>query len=104
MTKKTTKINQIIGRKIYKFAKTKFTGIEGASTRKITAKINKIYPSLNVSYSTVNRYLNKHFKKPIRAKVTFKLTDDNRGARRSFCDYLLNEIKVSGRDIFFTDE
>ena len=47
--------------------------------------------------------LRKAFKRLRRARTTFKLTDINKDSRKRFANYII-ENRITGRDIFFTDE
>lgn len=100
--KRKGKLSFEVKRFIYKQAKDKFTGIEHASSRKLANRVNRKF-KLDVCHSTINNYLRKAFKRPRRARTTFKLTDINKDSRKRFAAYIL-ENNIKGRDIFFTDE
>ena len=100
--KRKSKLSFEIKRYIFKQAKDKYTGIEHASSRKIANRVNKKF-KIHVCHSTVNNYLRKVFRKPRRARTTFKLTENNKDVRKEFVRYILkNSIKRN--EIYFTNE
>jgi transposase len=102
--KRSSKLTLSMKRMIFRLACNKFTGNEEASSRKITSKLLRRFPDVRVSHTTVNRHLRKVLSKPRRSKVTFKLTDLNKGARRVFADYVINDLNIKGENVFWTDE
>ena len=97
-TKKTRKIKKFLVR----LAKNKFTGIEGASSRKIAKKIDKKF-GIKVSHTTVNTWLNDTVGKPKKATTTFLIKKNNKQRRMDFANMIL-EKKITGKQIFFTEE
>jgi transposase len=85
------------------WAEGKSTGVDMASSRKITRKLNFKFKNLSVSHMTVNRTLNKILTKPRKLRKVFYLNDDHLQQRKDFCEYILEE-GIKGEDIFFTDE
>lgn len=100
--KRKTKMTKEIKIFLIKNAKNKFTGINNASSRKLSIKIKKKF-NINISYGTINIWLSKLFKKPIKAKKTFFLRKKDKKRRLEFAE-MLNQKNISGKDIFFTDE
>jgi hypothetical protein len=80
----------------------KFTGVDGASSRKMAAKLRARF-RIRVSHSTVNKTLNSILSKPINAGSTFILTPENKMERVEFIKWI-KENNIRGRDILFTDE
>ena len=97
-TKKTRKIKKFLVR----LAKNKFTGIENASSRKIAKKINKKF-GIQISHATANTWLNDEVGKPKKATTTFLIKKKNKQRRMDFAKMIL-EKKITGDQIFFTDE
>ena len=85
-----------------KRCKNKFTGINKASSRRLSKELKR-YFNIVVSHSTVNSWLKKIFKSPIKATKTFLLRNKDKKRRIEFAKMIL-EKKISGRNIFFTDE
>ena len=83
-------------------AKNKFTGINNASCRKLAILISRKF-KIKVSFVTVNNWLKKILKSPIKAKKTFFLRDKDKDRRVDFKE-MIKEKKIEGKDIFFTDE
>ena len=83
-------------------AKNKFTGIDNASSRKIALLVSKKF-KIKVSFVTINNWLRKLLRRPIRAKKTFLLRDKDKNKRIKFKDMIM-EKKIKGKNIFFTDE
>jgi transposase len=100
--KRKSKINQIIKRYSIKKTKNKFTGIEGASSRKLASKIRKKF-LIKICHSTVNNCLKKIFGKPKRATKTFYLRKKDKEKRIKFGKMII-EKGIKGKEIFFTDE
>jgi transposase len=100
---KTRKINREKKAYIRELASDKFTGSEKASSREITRKLKIRYKDLKISFQTVNTCLKNILSKPRKAGKTFLMTENNRGQRRIFADYV-TENNITGRDILFTDE
>mgnify|MGYP006372178767 FL=1 len=100
--KKPYKFNRYIKSYIIKEAGNKLTGIQFASSKDMTEKINTKFKT-NLSKTTVSRYLKKVLSKAYKIKKSFVLTEDNIKKRYDFCKTLI-ENKISGKDIFFTDE
>ena len=92
--KRKSKVKKHIRSFIYKLAADKYSGIEKASTRVIANKVKRKF-RIEISHMTISLLLRKMLMKPLRAKKTFKLTEDNKGARRFFCDYV-NENDIRG--------
>jgi DNA-binding transcriptional regulator YhcF (GntR family) len=90
-----------------KLADGKSTGKDQASSRIIARELIKRFKNplkpFSIHPSTVNKTLNTILSKPRSIRDSFKLTDINKGQRRSFCDYI-NKNQIEGRHIFFTDE
>ena len=103
-TKRTrkTKMKKSIKNFLINKAKNKFTGIDNASRRKLAALISKKF-KIKVSFVTVNNWLRKLLKRPIKAKKTFLLRDRDKNKRVKFKE-MINEKKLKGKNIFFTDE
>jgi len=99
---KKTKLNQKYLNIIREWAEGKSTGIEMASSRKITRKLEHKY-KVKVCHSTVNKALNSMLSRPRKVRKVFFLNDDHLQQRKDFCDYLLEE-GITGEGIFFTDE
>ena len=68
--KRKTKMTKEIKIFLIKNAKNKFTGINNASSRKLSIKIKKKF-NINISYGTINIWLSKLFKKPINKSPIF---------------------------------
>ena len=100
--KRKTKLSKNIKNFLLKKASNKFTGVNKASSRKLAGEIQRKF-NINVSHATINIWLRKLLKKPIRAKKTFYLKKKDKNRRIDFYD-MIKEEKISGRDIFFTDE
>ena len=58
---------------------------------------------MSVSHVTINNWLRKLLKRPIKAKKTFFLRQKDKNRRLEFLD-MIKEKNLSGKDIFFTDE
>ena len=97
-----TKMTKSIKNFLLKKAANKFTGINNASTRKISSEIKKKF-GIYVSHGTINLWLRKLLKKPIKAKKTFYLRQKDKKRRLEFIN-VIKQKKISGKDIFFTDE
>lgn len=100
--KRRNKMSKDIKNFIIKKARNKFTGINKASSRKIAFAIKKKF-DVHVSHGTINLWLAKLLKKPIKAKKTFYLRKKDKNRRLEFLNYL-KQNNISGKDIFFTDE
>ena len=100
--KRKSKLGQKAKRFLYKAAANKFTGSEKASSRRLQNKLFSKF-QLKVSHVTVNKCLRKILEKPRRARKTFLLTENNKGQRRSFADYI-EEKCIKGHMLFVTDE
>ena len=83
-------------------AANKYTGINNASCRKLAKQIKYKF-SLDISPVTVNNWLRKLLKKPIKAKTTFLLKEKDKNKRIEFSK-MIKEKKIIGKQIFFTDE
>ena len=100
--KRKTKLSKNIKNFLLKKASNKFTGKNKASSRKIAGEIQRKF-NINVSHATINIWLRKLLKKPIIEKKSFYLEKKDKNRRIDFYD-MIKEEKISGRDIFFTDE
>lgn len=100
--RRKTKMNRKIKNFLIRKTKNKFTGINKASSRKLAREIEKVF-NLNISYRTVTNWLNRVLKKPIKAKKTFLLRERDKKRRIEFAQ-MINDKKISGKNIFFTDE
>ncbi len=91
---------------LYKqFANKRTGGKDSSSIRKVIARANKKFhlkKEKKLSYSTVQRYAKKTFKK-IKYKKIPKLSDEQKKNRKEFGDYIINN-KIDYKNIFFTDE
>jgi len=99
---KTPKINKVIGKFLIQTTENKFTGKDKVSSRRLAIHIKKKFHK-NISYSTINKYLNKSIGKACKANKAFRLTVKNKNDRYNF-GYEIIEDKVKGVEIFFTDE
>jgi transposase len=99
---KSSKVTKDIKRFLVENCQNKFSGIDGASCRKMSAKIAKHF-NVSLSKSTVNTYLNRLIGKPMNAGKTFFLSPENKEVRRNFAQWII-EKDLKGRDIIFTDE
>ena len=97
-TKMTKKIKYFLIQK----AKNKFTGVDNASSRKLANLILKKF-KIKVSFVTINNWLRKILKRPLKAKKTFLLRDKDKNTRLKFKEMIYMK-KIKGKDIFFTDE
>jgi len=100
--KRKSKLSKNIKNFIIKKASNKFTGVNKASTRKLSLEINKEF-NISVSHSTINIWLRKLLKKPIKAKKTFFLRKKDKRRRMEFLE-MIKEKNITGQNIFFTDE
>ena len=91
--------------KIVKSAANKTTSNMGS--RKIASIMNKDFKKkgkgITISKNTVCRYLNEHLGKPRKIRKVFSLTNKKKEERLKFCKKI-KELKIKGKDIFFTDE
>ena len=83
-------------------AKNKFAGIDNASSRKLAILIEKRF-KIKISFVTVNNWLRSLLKKPIKAKKTFLLRERDKIKRNKF-KKMIEDKKIQGKNIFFTDE
>lgn len=97
-TKMTKKIKYFLNRK----AKNKFNGIDNASSRKLANLILTKF-KIKVSFITINNWLRKILKSPLKAKTTFLLRGKDKNIRIKFKE-MISIKKIKGKDIFFTDE
>ena len=87
----------------------KYTGIQQASARQIAYKLNEHFNrglkklQFSLSYSTVNKILNRELSKPRKTRTTFKLRTKDKVSRVSLIQYL-KDNNLGGENIFFTDE
>lgn len=95
-------LNSNIRKFLIKKAANKFTGIDEASSRKLSQEIMNKF-SVYISKTTVNKYLNKILNKPKKATTTFILKEKDKTRRIEFANMILDQ-KISGKSIFFTDE
>ena len=100
--KRKSLMTRMIKNFLIKRCKNKFTGINKASSRRLAKEIRRCF-NLSVSHATINSWLKKIFKAPIKATKTFLLRNKDKKRRIDFAQMLL-EKKISGRNIFFTDE
>ena len=100
--KRPTKMSKIIKNYLIRKAKNQFTGINNASTRKLSQEIKRKF-NIDVSHVTINFWLQKILKKPIKAKKTFYLRNKDKRRRLEFLE-MIKQKNISGKDIFFTDE
>lgn len=100
--KRKIKISKRIKRFLIKKSKNKFTGIEGASSRKLASKIRKKF-SIKICHSTVNNYLKRIYGEPMKAKKTFLLKKKDKAKRVEFAQ-MIKDKGIKGNEIFFTDE
>jgi len=100
--KRKSKLSRDIKRYLLKRARNKYTGIDGASSRKLSIEIRNKF-SLNISKTTINNWLNRLLNKPVKAKKTFILRKKDKDKRIEFANYIINN-NISGKSIFFTDE
>ena len=89
---KKTKLNQKYLNIIKEWAEGKSTGVEMASSRKITRKLEHKY-NVKVCHSTVDKALNSMLSRPRKVRKVFFLNDDHLQQRKDFCDYLLEVIR-----------
>ena len=87
---------------LLKRAANKFSGVNKASSRQLSKDIKKKF-HIDISHGTINLWLKKLLKKPIKAKKTFYLREKDKIRRLEFYD-MIREKNISGKDIFFTDE
>ena len=101
--KRKTKMTREIKNFLIRKCKNKFTGINNASSRKVAKAIKK-YFNIKISHMTINIWLKKIFKNnPIKATKTFYLKKKDKKRRIEFANMIIGK-KISGRQIFFTDE
>jgi hypothetical protein len=93
-----SKMNAKIKKFMVKYAGNKIR----ASSRSIASKIRRRF-RLDVCHTTVNKWLNLTLFRPRRIREAFRLSIENMGSRRFFCDYLM-ENNIKGEEIFFNDE
>ena len=68
--KRTTKMSKNIKNFLIRKAKNQFTGINNASTRKLSQELKRKF-NIDFSHVAINRWLQKIFKKPMKVKKTF---------------------------------
>ena len=100
--KRKSKLSKAIKNFLLKKASNKFTGINKASSRRLNLEIKRKF-NVSVSHVTINNWLRKLLKRPIKAKKTFFLRQKDKNRRLEFLD-MIKEKNLSGKDIFFTDE
>ena len=76
-------------------------------SRKIAILMNKKFKDegrdLTISHMTSCRILNKNLGKPRKIKKVFSINNKKKQERIKYCNKIL-ELKLKGKDIFFTDE
>ena len=76
---------------LLKKAANKFSGVNKASSRQLSKDIKKKF-HIYVSHGTINLWLKKLLKKPIKAKKTFFLREDDKINRLKFYDMIKKKI------------
>jgi len=79
----------------------KFTNI-GGSGRVLAAEVSYLF-DIKISKAAINRRLLKLLNRPLRPIKTFQLLPNHRITRQKFCKFIQDK-KLKGSDIFFTDE
>ena len=100
--KRKNRISRNIKYFLLRNGKNKFSGIDNASCRKLATQIERKL-KVKISFVTVNNWLKKLTKRTIKVKKTFFLKDKDKKNRLKFKE-MINEKKIQGKDIFFTDE
>jgi len=100
--KRKTKMTKAIKNFLLSKAKNKFTGIDNASSRKIASLFFKKF-KIKVSFVTVNNWLRKILKRPIKAKKIFLLKNRDKNKSLKFKEMSYDK-NLKGKNIFFMDE
>lgn len=100
--KRKSKLTKKIKNFLLRNAKNKFSGVNKASSRRLSLKLKKTF-NIDISFQQVNVWLRKILRKPIRAKKTFLLKNKDKKKRIEFGEMIIKK-NIKGKNIFFTDE